>query len=290
MVRLASLVLASSLALCCAPQADRGTANGRGTATPPPRTIPQEEPARDAGATARTPPDTAATEANVVITRPTEGETITSNPISIAGRARTFENNVELQIDNQHGQTIATGFATARGELGNFNPFSTEMFLTSDPGSEITIVAIERSAKDGSVRTRHAVPIRVGGRKAPLRLFFPNANRSGSDCTAVERVVREVPVSITSARLALEALVRGPIQPESIAGFRNPFPRGAAVRSVNLQGGTLTVDFNDPMQNVGGSCRALSIRASIERTMKEIPGIQRVVITAMGDEATALQP
>ncbi|HEY0593542.1 MAG TPA: GerMN domain-containing protein, partial [Thermoanaerobaculia bacterium] len=61
-------------------------------------------------------------------------------------------------------------------------------------------------------------------------------------------------------------------------------------RSVNLKNGILTADFNDAMQNVGGSCRVQSIRAAIERTMREIPGVERVVITAMGDEATALQP
>jgi hypothetical protein len=295
MLRFASLLLAALLALSCAPEAERAAARELGTPVTPTRTVPAD---RDAPAPAEpVEPGTQgdgspapAPETNVVITRPKEGETVSSNPIRVEGRARTFENNVELHVDNEHDETLATGFTTARGELGSFNPFSTEIFLTSDPGSEITIIALERSAGDGSVRTRHAVPVRVGARKAPLRLFFPNANRSGGDCTAVERVVREVPVSVSSARLALEALLRGPTQPEVIAGFRSTFPEGAAIRTVNLRRGTLTVDFNEAMQNVGGSCRVQSIRASIDRTMKEIPGIRRVVITAMGDGGTALQP
>ncbi|HEY0787624.1 MAG TPA: Gmad2 immunoglobulin-like domain-containing protein [Thermoanaerobaculia bacterium] len=239
-----------------------------------------------------TPPSPSDTPAarNVVIDEPKDGATVSSNPIRIEGRARTFENHVEIRADDENGQAIATGFATARGELGHFNPFDAEILLTVDPGDRVTITAIERSAEDGSIRSRHAITLPVAARMALLRIHFPNANRQSQDCAAVERVVRDVPASPAAARLALEALLRGPTQAEAVAGFRNPFPRGAALRSVNLKNGILTADFNDSMQNVGGSCRVQSIRAAIERTMREIPGVERVVITAMGDEATALQP
>ncbi len=227
---------------------------------------------------------------NVVITSPQEGATLTSNPIRIEGRARTFENHVEIRVDDAHGQPIVMRYGTARGEIGHFNPFADEILLTVDPGPRITITAIERSAKDGSIRSSHAVTLRVEARTMPVRLYFPNEAGGGVDCAAVERVVRDVPASLSAARLALEALLRGPTQPEAVAGFRNPFPKEAALRSVNLKRGVLTADFNEAMQNVGGSCRVQSVRASIERTMRELPGVRKVVITAMGDEKTALQP
>ncbi len=289
MPRSSPLLVASLLLLAaCTAERDERLPD---TAAPPvaaeTASIPPSRPAE-----AATPPAGAGrpTESNVVITAPKDGAAISSNPITIEGRARTFENHVEIRVEGENGEPLATSYATARGELGQFNPFSAAIFLTADPGSRLTITAIERSAKDGSVRSRHAITLTVAARRGPVRLFFPNANRQNEDCSVVERVVRDAPVSPAVARLALEALLRGPTQPELAAGFRNPFPPGAALRSVTLKDGVLTADFNDAMQNVGGSCRVQSIRAAIEKTLRAIPGIERVVITAMGDEATALQP
>lgn len=250
----------------------------------------RETAASDGPAAEPATPSSGTVERNVTITMPRNGQKIIANPIRIEGVARTFENNVEIRVDDEHGQPITVRHATARGEMGGFNPFSDEVFLTTNPGTEIAITAIERSAEDGSIRTSHTVSLPLAARKMPLRVFFPNTARGGGDCSAVEQVVRDVPASRSTARLALEALVRGPIQPEAVAGFTSPFPEGAAVRSVNLANGTLTVDFNDALQNVGGSCRVQSIRAAVEKTMTSIAGIDRVVITAMGDEKTALQP
>lgn len=276
MLRVSSLLSIAVLLLSCAGEADRSAT--------------RERPSSPTAQGERLEPPRAKLERNIILTAPRDGAMVKANPILIEGRARTFENHVEIRVDDAGGQPIATRHGTARGDIGRFNPFSEEIFLTVDPGSKITITAIERSARDGSIRTSHAITLGVDGRTMPIRLYFPNADRGGVDCSVVDPVVRDVPTSISSARLALEALLRGPTQPEAVAGFRNPFPQGAAVRSVNLKGGTLTVDFNQAMQNVGGSCRVLSIRASIEATMKAIPGIERAVITAMGDEKTALQP
>lgn len=261
------------------------TATARDARTAPPDPVPVPPSPATGGPAPAAPADR-----NVVITSPKEGATITTNPIRIAGVARTFENNVEIRVDDQHGQPLLVSYATARGEMGNFNPWSHEILLTADPGPRIRITAIERSARDGSIRTSHAVTLPVETRRMPVTLYFTNANQGGTDCAAVEKVVRDVPASISTARLALEALVRGPTHAEAVAGFRSLFPKGAVLRSVNLRDGVLTADFNEAMQNVGGSCRVVAIRAAIERTMREIPAVRRVVITAMGSEKTALQP
>jgi spore germination protein GerM len=80
----------------------------------------------------------------------------------------------------------------------------------------------------------------------------------------------------------------GPIDGED--GAANPFPRGSAVRSVNLRDGQVTVDFDERLQNVGGSCAALMIRESVTKTLLELPAVKKVVITSGGSEALALQP
>ena len=57
-----------------------------------------------------------------------------------------------------------------------------------------------------------------------------------------------------------------------------------------LRDGTLTVDFNERLQNVGGSCRAQMIRAAVTETLSRLPSVKKVVITAGGSETLALQP
>ncbi|HEY5611323.1 MAG TPA: GerMN domain-containing protein, partial [Thermoanaerobaculia bacterium] len=103
-------------------------------------------------------------------------------------------------------------------------------------------------------------------------------------------VEREYPATQSIARFLVEALLAGPTPEQSARSATAPFPRGAAVRSLNLRDGILTVDFDDAMSNVGGSCRALALRAMLERTLGGLNGGAKVRITANGREETALQP
>lgn len=227
---------------------------------------------------------------NVVLESPRKGTPIASNPFVVSGRARTFENHVGIRLQDEKGYVTDETWTTALGELGTFNPFSEEVFITSDPGEQMRVVVFETSAKDGSIRSRDSAEVRVTVPRRPLRLYFPHRQSGGEDCTRVQAVVRNVPVSVSAARLTVEALLRGPTHAERVAGFTQPFPRSARVRSINLRDGVLTVDFDATMGSVGGSCRVQSIRASLERTLLELENVDRVVITAMGSEATALQP
>jgi spore germination protein GerM len=118
-----------------------------------------------------------------------------------------------------------------------------------------------------------------------VQLDFPN-----SECTGVVAFRRNVPKTQSIARLLVEALLQGPAADERAAGVTSPFPRGSAVRSVNLRDGVLTVDFNERLQNVGGACRADMIRTAVTRTLKRLPSVREVVITAAGSRELALQP
>jgi spore germination protein GerM len=164
------------------------------------------------------------------------------------------------------------------------------VFLTTDPGQSVRVVIFESSAKDGSIRSRDSAIVRVRGDRSTVNLHFPNATKWPNDCSKVGQTVRNLPTTISPARLAVEALIEGPQQSETIRGFSNPFPDGSQLQSIKLAGGTVTVDFNERLRNVGGSCRALGIRAAVEQTLLAIDGIDRVVITADGSEPLALQP
>lgn len=254
-----------------------------------------EAPPATTGGSTSAPPSTlpgvtgpAAPQSNVILERPSGA--IDTNPFVVAGKARTFENHVGIRVADASGTTIQTGFATATGELGSFNPFETEIFLTSDPGGRVTVTIFEESAKDGSIRSRDDATVPVTASMRTLPLHFPNMKRSGDDCTRTYPVERRLPASRSLARLAVEALVDGPTAAEAAAGASNPFPEGSAVRSVILRDGVITVDFNERLSNVGGSCRAQAIRAMVEGTLRGLDGIRSVRITAMGEEGTALQP
>jgi hypothetical protein len=208
-----------------------------------------------------------------------------ANPLVVSGLARTFENNVVLRARGADGSVIAEGFTTATGEMGQHSPYRGSLWLTRQPGTRITVEALEYSAKDGSATNlvRAEKPFNVAPIEATL--YFADEN-----CTGVKPHTRRMPKSISMARLLVEALVQGPTADERTHGAAVSFPEGSAVRSVILRNGTLTVDFNERLQNVGGSCRAQMIRASVTDTLRRLPAVKSVVITAGGNEKLALQP
>ena len=208
-----------------------------------------------------------------------------SNPVVMRGRARTFENHVAVRVRDAKGAVIAEGFTIATGDSGVLSPYTATIWLTSDPGARITAEALEYSARDGSEQSlvAHTSPFNV-----PLvtsALFF-----SDSQCTATKAYERRMPKSVAMARLLVEALLRGPSASERKAGATSPFPAQSGVRSVILRDGTLTVDFNERLQNVGGSCAAQMIRKTVEQTLSRLPSVHRVVMTAAGSQSLALQP
>lgn len=207
------------------------------------------------------------------------------NPLVLKGRARTFENNVALRVRDARGVLISESFTTATGEMGQFSPWSGSLWLTRDPGDRVTVEALEYSAKDGSEQSLVSLARAFTVEPVEARLYFPD-----SRCTEVAPFNRRMPKSISHLRLLVEALIAGPVEAEKRKGAVAPFPSGSRVRSVNLRDGVATIDFNERLQNVGGSCQAQMIRKAVTRTLLAVPTVKKVVITAEGSEKLALQP
>lgn len=199
-----------------------------------------------------------------------------ANPIVVSGRARTFENNVVLRVRDARGKLLIETTTTSTGEMGQHNPYRATLWVPRDPEGRVTVEALEYSAKDGSERSLVADTRAYDVPLIDVRLHLPDAN-----CTRVAPVARRIPKSVAMARLLVEALLAEP---------HGPFPQGARVQSVNLRNGVVTVDFNERLQNVGGACAARMIRESVTATLKELPSVKSVVITAGGSEKLALQP
>lgn len=201
-----------------------------------------------------------------------------ANPLVVTGLARTFENNVVVRVRDARGALITEAFTTSAGEMGHHNPYRATIWLTRHPGSAIVVEALEYSAKDGADRSlvKRRSPFNV----APVTVELALPSDPQHDCTKTRIVKRELPKTVSMVRVLVEALLAEP----------SPFPKGSRVESVNLRGGVVTVDFNERLRNVGGSCAAQAIRASVTGTLRRLPNVREVVITAAGNQEQALQP
>jgi hypothetical protein len=207
------------------------------------------------------------------------------NPVVVYGRARTFENTVQVRVRDAEGGLITEVFTTSAGEMGNHNPFVANAWLSRPPGAQIVVESFEYSAKDGSVRSLTADTVAFTVPNSSFILDF-----AGTDCTTTVTVRREAPRTVAVARLLAEMLVTGPDSSERATGAASMFPRGSRVNTVILRQGELTVDFNERLQNVGGSCAAQAIRSSVTKTLSRLPSVRDVIITAGGSQDLALQP
>jgi hypothetical protein len=207
------------------------------------------------------------------------------NPLVVRGRARTFENTVQVLARDTADEIITEVFTTSAGEMGNHNPYEARVWLVRDPGPRLTVEAFEYSANDGSVRSLVSKSILAPATRASITLVFPT-----SDCTTTQAFARTLPRAVGVAQLLAHALVAGPTPAEKQAGAASVFPPGSRVQSVSMRDGVVTVDFNERLQNVGGACAASAIRAAVSSTLTRLPGVRRVVITAGGSERLALQP
>lgn len=243
-----------------------------------------------ASPTVEVPPSAPTTDEETVrLASPSDNDVFSGNPLAVSGTARTFENNVVLELLDDQGELILQTSTTARGEMGQFNPWTAELWVTRWPGETLTIRAVEYSAKDGSERSVASATLRNGADPIDVELYFL-PTPPGSDCTVVAATKRKVPKTRAMARLITEMLIAGPTPQETQRGLTSQMIPGARVESISITDGVLTVDFSAELRNVGGSCRALAIRSSVEKTLQQLPTVDRVRITAAGSESLALQP
>jgi hypothetical protein len=169
--------------------------------------------------------------------------------------------------------------------MGRHSPYRGSLWLTRLPGPRVLVEALEYSARDGAEINLASTEQPFDVAPVEAVLYFPDAS-----CTAVKPYTRPVPKTLSHARLLVEALVAGPTPDERKRGAAVAFPEGSGVRSVILRAGVVTVDFNERLQSVGGSCRTQMIREAVTQTLQRLPAVTKVVITAGGSEELALQP
>jgi hypothetical protein len=247
----------------------------------------------ESDSTDETPPSK---EQNITVSDPEPGKHIDGSSFTITGEARTFENALSWRLIDSNGVLLADGHTTAKGEMGEFNPFTATVALAGPYNGRATLEVFQYSAKDGSKIDVVALPLTLGapsqgGGKNSVQLFFTNSrlNRT-SDCERVFAVSETSTETVAVAEGALRLLLRGPDDDARKEGYGTEIPSGTKLRSVKIERGTATADFSRDLNKGGGACHVGALRAQIEHTLKQFPTVRRVEITVEGNSAEALQP
>lgn len=233
----------------------------------------------------------------VRVETPAEDREVTS-PLEVRGTAPGawyFEADFPVRLLDGDGRRIAETPAAAEGEWMTEGPVPFRATLTFPlPATTEGTLVLERANASGL--PEHDAEVRIAVRfpeTVAVRVFFPDSSRDPGalDCRAVHPVERRVVASGDRARAALEALLAGPTPEERRRGILTALPEGATLRELTIRDGVALADFGAELErDVGGSCRVLAIRAQIERTLRDRPGVRRVVISVDGRTEEALQP
>ena len=233
---------------------------------------------------------------NIRVTGPEAGDTLATDHFRLTGTARTFENMLSYRLVGSEGTQLASGQVMAVGSMGRFNPFAVNVNLRKPFKGGAVLYVFQNSAKDGKEIDQVAIPLTIGRTVVStgvmsVEVYYTNAAQgSNSDCGKVFAVSRTIPRTEAIAEAAIGQLLQGPTMQEREGSYGTEIPAGAKLRSVTIDKGTATVDFNADLNRAAGSCRITAIRAQIERTLRQFPTVRKVVITVDGQSKGVLQP
>lgn len=230
------------------------------------------------------------------IDTPGAGDMI-SSPVTITGEARGwyFEGSFPISIVDENGATLSQGFATAQDDWMQdaFVPFKAE--ISFSPGtSKMGAIIFDVHNPSGleNNENRYELPVifqeQVGEK---FTLYYNNSKMDPTtlSCETVYPVERALFSSQDKTRDVFAALLAGPIENETANGYFTSIPKEAELRTITLDNGVLTVDFNAKL-NTGGSCQSQSIRAQLENTARSLNIANTVRITVNGSSENVLQP
>jgi hypothetical protein len=189
-------------------------------------------------------------------------------------------------IKNTHKKILIGIFALAAVSVAGYFYYSYS-FARLGTGTACTMEA--RQCPDGSFvgRTGPRCAFAPCGEVVLNSYFYSEARDteqygnilcSSKGLVAVPKKVVAEKYTITHA---LNELLRGEITTKQKAdGLSTEFPlTGLSLVGVSVENGTAEILFMDPLhRSSGGSCRVSILRAQVEATVRQFPGINRVII------------
>lgn len=97
----------------------------------------------------------------ILVESPALNEPVRS-PLRLAGTANTFEANFQYELLAADGSKLASGFVTATCGTGCRGTFDEDVPFEASEGDQVTLVAWEPSAEDGSRTKVVEIPLVVG--------------------------------------------------------------------------------------------------------------------------------
>ena len=100
------------------------------------------------------------------------------------------------------------------------------------------------------------------------------------------KIVEREYVSVTTdGELLLEELLEQLAHISEKMEYETLLGKEISVEGYTLENGLLTLDFDESYKNLRGT-REILVRASIVRTLTQIPGVERMAFTVMGEQLT----
>jgi len=235
---------------------------------------------------------------NITVSYPKPNGTI-GEIFKVAGRARVFENQLNIRIVASGKNIYETGVMAMAEDVGQFGGFEKEINLYNlglEESQNIFLEVFDYSAKDGSEIDKVSVPLKFvpsGEAVTEVTVYFGSKEDPDQSfsCTNLFPIERVVPKTEGVARAALEELLKGPTVAERDQGYFTNVNIGVKINNLTIENGTARVDFDDQLEyQVGGSCRVAAIRAQITRTLTQFSTVKSVVISINGRTEDILQP
>jgi len=127
----------------------------------------------------------------------------------------------------------------------------------------------------------------IKGPSIKVRVFYKNAYKDPglASCEADEFLERDIPLTKTVLKDAINILFTGPSTPEekargAISELQSAVANGkkpVTIKSVTVKNGVATVTLDDPDKfTTGGTCRVMIMKSQIEKTILQFPAVKSV--------------
>ncbi len=223
-----------------------------------------------------------------------------SSPLKITGKVigngwGGFEGQVgAVELLDGNGKSIASGVLTATSEWMTLPVnFETTLSFQSNMSQSGNLVFHNENPSDMRDKDKTfvlPVKIKASGETMTVKAYFGKSGVTEVNCTDVVAVDRTIIKTQSTAKSAIEELLKGPTDSEKLAGFSTSIPAGSKLNSISIVNGEARADFNETTESGGGSCSMASRVAQIKQTLLQFSTITSIKLSINGRTGDILQP
>lgn len=183
-------------------------------------------------------------------------------------------------------------------EMQKLNNISTEedgvTITVSNEQEQGTVTITEQGTRE--IASPSDTGVVVSANATLIKTYYLNSkgNPNIANCSKVEMLEKQTERKYSSQIINT---MRGLLEPltaeQKSAGWSSAIPEGVLLKSVLIRdGGVAEANFTGNLGRVAGSCAVTAVRAQIEQTLKQFPGVKSVRICIDGNcnQSQILQP